>query len=55
MDDDELARECRNLLILTEGFPMYGGLARRDLEALAQRLREVVDHDYLRARRPRGR
>ena len=50
MDDDELARECRNLLILTEGFPTYGGLAGRDLEALAQGLKEVVDHDYLRYR-----
>jgi tryptophanase len=50
MDDDELARECRNMLILTEGFPTYGGLAGRDLEALAQGLREVVDHDYLRYR-----
>ncbi len=50
MNDDELARECRNLLILTEGFPTYGGLAGRDLEALAQGLREVVDHDYLRYR-----
>ena len=50
MDDDDLARECRNVLILTEGFPTYGGLAGRDLEALAQGLREVVDHDYLRYR-----
>ena len=50
MDDDELAEACRNLLILTEGFPTYGGLAGRDLEALAQGLREVVDHDYLRYR-----
>jgi len=50
MDDDELAQQCRNLLILTEGFPTYGGLAGRDLEALAQGLREVVDHDYLRYR-----
>ena len=50
MDDDGLAQECRNLLILTEGFPTYGGLAGRDLEALAQGLREVVDHDYLRYR-----
>ncbi len=50
MDDDELARDCRNLLILTEGFPTYGGLAGRDLEALAQGLREVVSHDYLRYR-----
>ena len=47
MDDNELAEQCRNLLILTEGFPTYGGLAGRDLEALAQGLREVVDHDYL--------
>ncbi|MHB1211664.1 MAG: tryptophanase [Candidatus Nanopelagicales bacterium] len=47
MDDDDLARRCRDLLILTEGFPTYGGLAGRDLEALAQGLAEVVDHDYL--------
>jgi tryptophanase len=47
MNDDDLARQCRNLLILTEGFPTYGGLAGRDLEALAQGLREAVDHDYL--------
>jgi len=50
MDDDELAAKCRSLLILTEGFPTYGGLAGRDLEALAQGLREAVDHDYLRYR-----
>jgi tryptophanase len=50
MDDDELAAECRNTLILTEGFPTYGGLAGRDLEALAQGLKEVVQHDYLRYR-----
>jgi tryptophanase len=48
--DDELAEQCRNLLILTEGFPTYGGLAGRDLEAIAQGLREVVEHDYLRYR-----
>ncbi len=47
LDDDDLATECRNLLILTEGFPTYGGLAGRDLEALAQGLKEVVSHDYL--------
>lgn len=50
LDDDDLAERCRTLLILTEGFPTYGGLAGRDLEAIAQGLREVVDHDYLRYR-----
>jgi tryptophanase len=50
MDDDALAEQCRNLLILTEGFPTYGGLAGRDLEALAQGLTEAIDHDYLRYR-----
>ena len=50
LNDDKLAQACRNLQILTEGFPTYGGLAGRDLEAIAQGLREVVDHDYLRYR-----
>ena len=50
MNDDALAAKCRTLLILTEGFPTYGGLAGRDLEALAQGLREAIDHDYLRYR-----
>jgi tryptophanase len=50
VNDDALAEQCRNLLILTEGFPTYGGLAGRDLEAIAQGLREVVDEDYLRYR-----
>jgi tryptophanase len=46
-DDDAVAEECRTSLILTEGFPTYGGLAGRDLEAIAQGLAEVVDEDYL--------
>ena len=50
MNDDALAARCRNLLILPEGFPTYGGLAGRDLEAIAQGLREVVEPDYLRYR-----
>jgi tryptophanase len=48
--DGALAEQCRNLLILTEGFVTYGGLAGRDLEAIAQGLREVIDEDYLRYR-----
>ncbi|GIJ50451.1 tryptophanase [Virgisporangium aliadipatigenens] len=47
LNDDELAERCRDMLILTEGFPTYGGLAGRDLEALAQGLTETVQHDYL--------
>jgi tryptophanase len=47
LNDAEWAREVTNLLILREGFPTYGGLAGRDLAAIAQGLREVVDPDYL--------
>jgi tryptophanase len=47
LKDDELAERCRALLILTEGFPTYGGLAGRDLEAIAQGLREVLEPSYL--------
>ena len=50
MNDDELAQKARNILIVTEGFPTYGGLAGRDLEAFAQGLEEVVDEDYLKYR-----
>jgi tryptophanase len=50
MDDDALAEQSRNLLILTEGFPTYGGMAGRDMDAVAQGLREAVDEDYLRYR-----
>ncbi len=45
--DHELALKARNLLILTEGFPTYGGLAGRDLEAMAQGFYEVLQEDYL--------
>ena len=50
MNDATVARECRNLLILTEGFPTYGGMAGYDLEAVATGLEEVLDEDYLRYR-----
>lgn len=48
--NEQLAQECRNLLIITEGFPTYGGLAGRDLEAIAIGLREVMQEDYLKYR-----
>ncbi|MFP4635838.1 MAG: tryptophanase [Nitriliruptoraceae bacterium] len=47
LDDPDLAERCRAMLILTEGFPTYGGLAGRDLDALAQGLTEVTEPDYL--------
>jgi tryptophanase len=50
LNDGELAAKCRNLLILTEGFPTYGGLAGYDLEAIAVGLNEVLDENYLRYR-----
>ncbi len=46
-NDDNLAKKKKDLLILTEGFPTYGGLSGRDLEAVAYGLKEVIDEDYL--------
>lgn len=47
LNDEAIAAQARNLLIITEGFPTYGGLAGRDLEAIAQGLEEVLDEHYL--------
>jgi tryptophanase len=49
-NDDQLAQQEKDLLILTEGFPTYGGLAGRDLEAIAVGLEEVLHEDYLQYR-----
>jgi tryptophanase len=49
-NDDILARQEQDLLILTEGYPTYGGLAGRDLEAIAVGLQEALEQDYLRYR-----
>jgi len=50
LNDPDVAARCRNLLVLTEGFPTYGGLAGYDLEAVATGLEEVLDEEYLRYR-----
>jgi len=50
MNDDNIASKCRNLVILTEGFPTYGGMAGYDMEAVARGLYEALDEGYLRYR-----
>lgn len=50
LNNDALTQECRNLLVITEGFPTYGGLAGRDLEAIAVGLEEIMDEQYLKYR-----
>jgi tryptophanase len=50
LNNEDLALQSRNLLIVTEGFPTYGGLAGRDLEAVAQGLEEIMDEHYLQYR-----
>jgi len=47
LNDSDLMEKLRNLLIITEGFPTYGGLSGRDLEALAIGIEEVLEEDYL--------
>ena len=50
VNDDELAQKARNILVVTEGFPTYGGLAGHDLQAFAIGLEEVLQEDYLKYR-----
>lgn len=50
LNDDNLAKKCRSLTILTEGFPTYGGMAGYDMEAVAVGLYEALDEGYLRYR-----
>jgi len=50
LTDDGVTQKLRNLLILTEGFPTYGGMAGRDLDAIAVGLEEIVQEDYLKYR-----
>ena len=50
LNNEQWVQDVTNMLILVEGFPTYGGLAGRDLEAMARGLREVLDEDYLRFR-----
>ena len=50
LNDENLAQKITNMLILIEGFSTYGGLAGRDLEAIARGLKEVLNEDYLQFR-----
>ena len=50
LNDDNLAQQARNILVVTEGFPTYGGLAEHDLQAFAIGLDEVLEEDYLKYR-----